>query len=153
MSFPGIGITKTPYYRMHEESNRARVSESRTKHLNDLKFGIFPKKAVKIRHYSLENIKRELFEVYKYKNELEESKNIDVISKKLRSIVRSNEKFWGKSNNNTYTEPNNNNERYVKGSGMLRGLSSTVETSRREESQGPRYIFTKGFKKIVLNYN
>ena len=136
---------------MHEESNRARVSESRTKHLNDLKFGIFPKKPVKIRHYSLENIKRELFEVYKYKNELEESRDIDVISKKLRSIVRSNEKFWGKSTNNntgnTYTEPNYN----AKGSsGMLRGLSSTVETSQREESQGPRYIFTKGFKKIVL---
>ena len=133
---------------MHEESNRARVSESRTKHLNDLKFGIFAKKTVKIRHYSLENIKRELFEVYKYKNELEESKNIDVISKKLRSIVRSNEKFWGKSDNFTYTEPNN--ERNVKGSGLLRGLSSTVETSRREENQCPRYIFTKSFKKIVL---
>ena len=149
MSFPGIGITKTPYYRMHEESKKAKLTENRTKHLNDLKFGIFPKKIAKIKHYSLENIKKELFQVYRYKNELEENHELDAISKKLRSIIRADENFWGKSRKFVEKEGVS-----VKGSRVLRGLSTTDETTGKEESRiytnNNRVIFTKSFKRISL---
>jgi len=149
VSFPGIGITKTPYYRMHEESKKAKLTENRTKHLNDLKFGIFSQKIVKIRHYSLENIKKELFQVYRYKNELEENHELDAISKKLRSIIRADENFWGKSRKFVEKEGVS-----VKGSRVLRGLSTTDETTGKEESRiytnNNRVIFTKSFKRISL---
>lgn len=87
--------------------------------------------------------------MYRYKNELEENHELDAISKKLRSIIRADENFWGKSRKFVEKEGVS-----VKGSRVLRGLSTTDETTGKEESRiytnNNRVIFTKSFKRISL---
>lgn len=146
VSFPGIGITKTPYYKMNEELKKAKINESHIKYLNDLKYGIFPPKK-KARHYSLENIKKELYEVYKYKNELEEQKNVDAISKKLKSIIKSSNQFWEKSlflpkiSNPSQSQAFSNNIK----ENLTGNTTKSVESSRAKS-----FIFTKGSTKVRL---
>ena len=131
---------------MHEELNKAKQTEHQLKSLNDLKFGVFNfKKPKKTRHYSLDKIKAELYEVYKYKNELEESRNVDAISKKLRSIIRGTEKFWGKeiykrAENSVFEGTNKQS---------IRGFSTGEST----KSEGRGVIYTKNFVKVTLEPN
>ena len=154
VSFPGIGITKTPYYKMEEEAKRAKLSEKETKFLKEMKFGKFEEKKKFPQHYSLEKIKKELFEVYKYKNQLEENAQIDVISKKLKGIINSADRFWGKNNEIARnTEDSCWGASLEKNSKACRGFSvgestRTLEKMGGGEDSAKGFIFTKNFNKI-----
>lgn len=128
---------------------KAKISEKHIKFLQNLKYGIFPIKKRKSRHYSLENIRNELYEVYKYKNELEENKQIDAISKKLNSIIRTNEKFWGKNEFLPKISHSENQEFTQKLKENLTGNSTRSVESLKAKS----FIYTKGAKKIRLYEN
>jgi len=138
---------------MEEESKRAKLSEKETKFLNEMKFGKFEKIKRNPQHYSLEKIKKELFEVYKYKNQFEENSQIDAISKKLNSIIRSTDRFWEKSSVLVRNNEESSGISHEK-SKVFRGFSVGETTKTLENSgggggdNGKGFIFTKNFNKI-----
>lgn len=131
---------------MHEELEKAKFSEHQTKFLNDLKYGIFKsERKKKARHYSLEKIKEELYEVYKYRNELEENKDIDAISKKINSVIRSTSRFWGNLNSLQGVSQGFESQSFVKQQGLKGG--SVGESTKALDTLSKDYIINGEYKK------